>query len=587
MAGFITALIKQRNNAKKAEPKTNGRLKEIIKILKKYNYDDGITPEITVNILQDLGPTFVKIGQIASQQTAYLPAEYIEALSKLRSKVAPMDMDTVRSQIEKHLGKPVDQIFKKFYEKPLGSASVAQVHKAELVDGTVVAVKVRRPGVVDTVARDFALIEKILDKFFKSDKGGFDIRGFITELEKTSTIELDFTNEADNLDRFWAANNGREKVASPKCYREYTCDAILTEDFFTGKEVSDLEFLATLGDEERERIAALIADNFSTQVLTDGFYHADPHSGNVLLKAPAPGETPKVEVPEPVAENADAQEEGADKKEEEKKIPLPTYTVEWIDFGMMGTLTTKQRQTLVDIVKSVVLKDAYGLKKTLMQIAQPKGDVNHGDIITLCEGLCSQYTGTDFGDFNLGDLLDTVLDALKTHNFTVDPFLTNLARGIIAIEGTIKTLSPNINILNYFTSKVNLGLDFNLNLENPKEMNPDIALKLLLLFKGLTDSSTKSAEALDMLEKGQVHVGTNFSFEEKTLGTINRLTGYAVRALIIVALLIGSSILCTTSAFSGEGMAVVTIVFRSAGLIGFVLGLCFAQRLVRNMKKGK
>ena len=124
MSNFITALMKQRKDAKKAEPDTNGRLKEILAVLKKYNYDDGITPEIVVGILEDLGPTFVKIGQIASQQTEYLPKEYCDALAKLRSKVAPMDIETVNAQIEKYLGKPVSELYASFDEKPLGSASI-------------------------------------------------------------------------------------------------------------------------------------------------------------------------------------------------------------------------------------------------------------------------------------------------------------------------------------------------------------------------------------------------------------------------------------------------------------------------------
>ena len=288
MSGFISALIKQRRDAKKAGPDTSGRLKEIIDIIRKYDYDDGITPEVLVGIIEDLGPTFVKIGQIASQQSEYIPPEYCDALAKLRSEVAPMDLETVYAQVEKYLGKPVDELFASFDAKALGSASIGQVHRATLFDGTVVAVKVRRPGVVDTVARDFALIEKVLDTFVKDTLGGFDIKGFIVELEHTSKTELDFTNEARNLERFRELNAGREGVGCPRCYRDYTCEAILTEDFAMGREVGDVSFLETLGDDERDRIAALVADNFATQVLTDGFYHADPHSGNVLIADVAP-----------------------------------------------------------------------------------------------------------------------------------------------------------------------------------------------------------------------------------------------------------------------------------------------------------
>lgn len=583
MSGFISALLKQRKEAKKAEPKSNGRLKEIINIVNKYNYDDGITPEIVVNILQDLGPTFVKLGQIASQQSDYMPAEYCEALAKLRSNVAPMDLETVHAQIEKYLGKPTNELFSSFNEKALGAASVAQVHKATLLDGTVVAVKVRRPGIVETVARDFALLEKVLDKFVKGNVGGIDIKGMIMELEKTSKIELDFTNEANYLDRFYNNNLGREKVICPKCYRELTCEAILTEDFVTGNEVSNTQFLDTLSEDERERLAALIADNFSTQVLVDGFYHADPHSGNVFIKEPTPGE----QVSEPVvAEPKPDAVEGEEKPAEEKKIPLPEHSIEWIDFGMMGTLTQKQRQTLIDIVTNVVMKDAYNLKRILMTIAHPEGEVNHGEILGLCEDMCNQFSGTDFGDFELGDLLNTVLDALQNGNYKVDPFLTNLARGVIAIEGTVSTLSKKVNILNYFLSKVDMGSSFNLNLEHPEEMNPEIALKLLQLFNGVTDSSVKKAETLDMLQKNQITLHTDFAFEEKALETVNRITEYVIRGLIIVALIIGSTLLCTTTPIA-EGNTTGAIVFRGVGMAGYIVSLFFAQRLFRNMMKGK
>ena len=575
MSGFVSALIKQRKEAKKAQPDTNGRLREIIGILRKQNYDNGITPEVVVNLLEDLGPTYVKIGQIASQQAEYLPAAYCDALAGLRSKVAPMDIGTVRAQIEKYLGKPVDALYASFDEKPLGSASIAQVHRATLFDGTVVAVKVRRPGIVDTVARDFALIEKVLDTFVKGSVGGIDIKSLIVELENTSKAELDLTNEANNLDRFFSNNAGREKVESPKCYRELTCEAVLTESFVTGTEVSDPDYLSTLDDDERERLAALIADNFALQVLTDGFYHADPHSGNVLIK--------KTDAPSP--EKAPAPEEADQNADTEKKLPLPEHSIEWIDFGMMGMLTAKQRQLLIDIVTNVVMKDAYGLKRTVLQVAKPQGEIDHGALLEMCEEMCGQVNGGDFGDFDLGDLMNSILGGLQEASYKVDPFLTNLARGIVAVEGTVKTLSPKVNILNYFIDKVGGGLNFNLNLEHPEEMNPEIALKLIQLANGLTNSAVKTADTLDMLEKGQIKVRTDLSFEEKALDTINRLAVYAIRTAIIVAILIGSCLLCTTSALAGEGVAAVTIVFRSIGFVGIVVSLFFAQRLYREIRK--
>ena len=571
MSGFVSALIKQRKDAKKSED-TSGRLKEILAILGKYDYDEGITPQIVVSILQDLGPTFVKLGQIASQQSEQIPPEYCDALAQLRSSVAPMDMDTVRGQIQKYLGKPVEDLFVTFDEKPLGSASIGQVHKATLQDGTVVAVKVRRPGVVETVARDFALIEKVLDfngKIVKSITGGVDVMSMIEELEHTSKLELDFTNEARNLQRFAENNAGRAGVQCPKCYDEYTNEAILTEGFVTGNEAADVEFLATLSDDERDRLANLVADNFAAQVLTDGFYHADPHSGNVLICSSA------------AARPADETAEGEAKE--------ATAEIEWIDFGMMGTLTTQERQTLLDLVVAEMKHDAYGLKKIVLQVATPKGDIDHGAMLELCETMCDQYSGQDFGDFSLSDLLLTVLDMLQKEDYRIDPFLTNLARGIIAAEGTVKALSPRVNILNNFTERVRGSLS--LNLEDIDLKNIDLAgaagpalKKLLRSLENTAELPTKAVEVLDMLEKGQIKVRGDLGFEDKGLHELSHLMRDSIIAVMAMVLFVGSCIVCVMPSDPSIQRVMGIPVL---GFAGYLLGIGCMIYAARRIGKGK
>ena len=528
MATFVQAL---RNARKKTKDKvdTTARGKEIISILKKYNYDDGLTPEMTVSILEDLGPTFVKLGQIASTHTDMLPVEYCDALASLRSSVAPMDPETVHAQIEKHLGRPANELFQSFEDKPLGSASIGQVHKAVLEDGTPVAVKVRRPGVVDTVVQDFALIEKILEtakKFSGNDDSGMDLMTMVKELEETSKIELDFTNEERNLVRFYQNNADRENVTSPKCYTDYTNEAILTEDFVSGPEVGNTEYVESLSDEERDRLDNLLADNFVEQVLTDGFYHADPHAGNVLL-----------------VDNG----------------------IEWIDFGMMGYVSSKQRQILLDLVTALVKRDNYNLKRCVLQVAKPRGPIDHGALLDVCEQMTSQFADSDLESFDTGDLLGTLTTNLEDEGYDIDPFLTNLGRGLITLEGTVKALSPRVNIMDCMTRHIDLGFDP----ANLERMVQNFMLKGIQGVDDLVGLPTKAVETLDMLQKSQIRLGGDFGVDQKTTKTVVFLVRSAIFAALAATLFIGACILCSSGA--GSGREVLVNAGYAFGAVGFAL----------------
>ncbi len=528
MAGFIQALGSARNKTKDSID-YSARGKEIMGILKKYDYSDGLTPEMTVELLQDLGPTFVKLGQIASTHTDMLPVEYCDALAKLRSSVAPMDAATVHAQIEKHLGRPANEIFQSFDDTPLGAASIGQVHKATLEDGTVVAVKVRRPGVVDTVAQDFALIEKVLetaDMFSANKEDTMDLMTMVKELEQTSNVELDFTNEQRNLVRFWQNNVDRENVTSPKCYEDYTNEAILTEDFVSGPEVGDTAYVESLSDEERDRLGNLLADNYVEQILTDGFYHADPHAGNVLLVGDG---------------------------------------IEWIDFGMMGYVSSKQRQILLDLVTALVKRDNYGLKRCVLQIAHPRGPIDHGALLDMCEQMTSQFADSDLESFDTGDLLDTMTKNLEDEGYDIDPFLTNLGRGLLTIEGTIKALSPRVNIMECMTRHIELGFD-------PASLERMVEAFVMKGVQGIDDLAglpTKATETLDMLQKSQLKLGGDFGLTPKTVRTVSFLVRNAIMAMLATALFIGACLLCSAGANSGiQHLVTAGYIF---GFAGFAL----------------
>ena len=539
MAGFLQALRNARSKTKdKVDYSQRG--KEIISILKKYDYSEGLTPAMTVDILQDLGPTFVKLGQIASTHTDMLPTEYCDALAQLRSSVAPMDVETVHAQIEKHLGRPTGELFASFEDKPLGAASIGQVHKAELEDGSVVAVKVRRPGVVTTVAQDFALIERILgisEKFSGSKEGGVDLMTMVVELEKTSTYELDFTNEAQNLVRFYENNNEREDVKVPKCYEELSNEAILVEDFVSGPEVGDTEYVESLSDEERDRLGNLLADNYVEQILTDGFYHADPHAGNVLLV------------------------DGG---------------IEWIDFGMMGHISSKQRQNLLDLVTALVKRDSYGLKRCVLQIAHPRGPINHGELLDMCEQMTAQFADSDLESFDTGDLLSTLQSNLEDEGYDIEPFLTNLGRGLLTIEGTVKALSPRVNIMDCMTRHINLGFD-------PDSLERMVQAFVMKGVQGMDDLAglpTKAVETLDMFQKSQLKLGGDFGVDAKTTKTVNFLVRSAIFAALATALFLGACILCSAGATAGSRALINAGYF--FGIVGFVLMVYVFTSVIKN-----
>ena len=177
MANVSLSMKRARKRSREEKAEAEARFKEILAIVKKYDLKEGLTPETTVELIQDLGTTFVKLGQIASTHPDILPMEYCEALGSLRTHARPLDFADVKAQVEGELGKPMDELFAEFDEKPLGSASIAQVHRAVLPTGEIVAVKVQRPGIVDTVTNDLAILERLVDilDLVNKGKGGLSL----------------------------------------------------------------------------------------------------------------------------------------------------------------------------------------------------------------------------------------------------------------------------------------------------------------------------------------------------------------------------------------------------------------------------
>ena len=219
------------------------RMNEIVHIMREYHVMRGLTPEKAVEVLQALGPTYVKIGQLASNRSDLLPKAYCDAFEKLRDDVNPMPFDQVIEQIDRAYQASWHTVFASIDPEPLGAASIAQVHKAQLLDGTIVAVKVRRPGVAEDMAEDIMLMKHLLAVGEFASNAHRDIllslEGFVEEIERTTANEVDFTHELGNLVRFHQEIADEKDVTSPVPYPAFSTESVLVMEFVQGTEIGD------------------------------------------------------------------------------------------------------------------------------------------------------------------------------------------------------------------------------------------------------------------------------------------------------------------------------------------------------------
>ena len=332
------------------------RMNEIVRIMRQYKVLHGLTPEQAVEVLQALGPTYVKIGQLASNRSDLLPKAYCDAFEKLRDDANPMPFDVVIEQIDRAYGKSWHEVFASIDPVPLGAASIAQVHKATLLDGTTVAVKVRRPGVAESMAEDIMLMKHLLALGEFASNSHRDIllslEGFIEEIERTTASEVDFTSELHNLMRFHDELADEEGVTSPVAYPQYSCESVLVMEFVQGTEISHTQALREQGIDV-SALARRVCQSYVTQVLDDGFFHADPHPGNILVR---------------------------------------DGDVVWIDLGMVGTLTVSERMLVGKVFTAVATDNAYLLKEAVMGLVHVLGPVDHGALLEALSRLLAEYS---------------------------------------------------------------------------------------------------------------------------------------------------------------------------------------------------
>lgn len=520
------------------KPKDKSRLREILAILAKHRLVQGLTPQKLRAIMEDLGPTFVKLGQILSMRRDMLPDDYCRELSLLRAEVRPLPFAQVEAVVQAECGAPLRELFPTFQEEPLGAASMAQVHAAVLRDGRRVAVKVQRPGISETMAQDIALLHKAARLLHLTDLGGVvDWDMVLDELWAMAQQEMDFRLEARNAEEFRRLNRDVAFVDCPQVEHGVSTAKVLVMEYIDGIPIDDQK--ALLAEEyDLDEIGLKLADNYVRQVVEDGFFHADPHPGNLRIR--------------------------------DGKIV-------WIDLGMMGRLSARDQELLRRGVRAMVTGDVEGLKAVVLALGICSAPVDHDRLYSDIEDFLARYGQMELGSMDLGKILDELMGLAKAHQISLPGGISMLGRGVLTLEGLLASISPDINLLQILANRMSASMvreiDWKEALQNGAMRLWDSGRKTASLPSQLSDLLVQGG-------KGRLKMNVRLPDTDRFLAGLERTTNRKILCAFAIALLIGSCLLCLarlTPAWVGVPVL---------AWIGFAASLFPAVWVLWDMRKG-
>lgn len=519
---------------------TRKRLREIIGALTKSGLLRDPTPEKLKDVLEQLGPTFVKLGQMVSSHADVFPVEYCNALATLRNDTAPLSFEEAEQLLTKSFDGDVHAVFKSIEPIPLGSASIAQVHRAQLVSGETVAVKIQREGIKDKLLDDITLMHRAADLLDASEYmgEGFDAHVFIDEMERTVKEEIDFRVEAENLREFYLNNEDRYGISSPKVYTEYSNETVLVMEYVEGCSFENLDTLRKeYTNTQLAQIGRRIVHNYLQQMIEDGLFHADPHAANILLR---------------------------------------DNDVVWIDMGMMGRLAKGERELLRQVFIAVAMGDAVALKRTLLSWGHASGEIDHPRLLRDLDGLLSRYGARDIANLDLNNGLNDLLRTLRNQHIAMPGSFMTLARGLMTLQGTMQTISPEINIVDTLSRYLRQTFLDAADVRRHAEQN---AMDAMYTAGKSMRIPGQVSDTLSMLTKGETQMNVSVRDLYEPVSALRRSIGVGTMGVICAGCFIGSSMLCTTQ-MEPRVLGVPFIGFVGY-VVAFVLGLYCVGKVLK------
>ena len=515
------------------------RLREMVEVLRARDIVHGITPEKLRLILEDLGPTFVKLGQIMSMRPDFLPQEYCDELMKLQTEANPLPFSVIEKVIEQEYQRRWTRIFRSIDEGALGSASIAQVHRAVLLDGEKVVIKVQRPGVHDVMGKDIVLLKRAAGilKILGPAQDVVDFSMVLDELWAIAKQEMDFVMEANHIEEFRHANQDADFVSCPKVYRHLTTQHVLVMEYVDGIQIDDVAGLKAAGIDAR-RIGERLGENYVKQIVEDGYFHADPHPGNIWVRG---------------------------------------GKIVWLDLGMMGRLSNKDRAAIRKAIFALAQHDVFEMKAAVLSLGVPQERIDHARLYQDIDTLIAQYGDLDFRSLKMGILSRQIMNVLRSHHIAIAPGISMFCRGVMTIEGVMRLVCPEVSFVEILARSMELSFakGFNWREEAGKAKREGY----ILLRKSL-QLPEQISDILKMTLSGQTKVNLELTGADEPLARLNKMINKLIIALLSAALLLGSSTICTTQ------MTPKIMEIPFLGVLGYLAAIVLSARLLWSILRG-